>query len=112
MDNLASERRRHSRADESVCAWLQFPRDGAVYSTLTKDLGSHGAQFCAARRVSVSERVAICFQLPFTNIGCEAKVCWVKQVSGGESSFGVRFVNLTDCERDYLERFVVKTRVA
>lgn len=112
MDNDLADRRRYARVEEAVCTWLSFTRDCAAYATLTADLGPQGAQFCALRNVNVSEQVAIDFQFPTKTIECEAKVCWVKPAPNGRVNFGVRFVNLTGHERDYLERFLTKTAAA
>lgn len=107
-----SEKRRYARVKESVCTWLSFRGDCAAYATLSADLGSQGARFSALRRVNVKERVAVNFEFPTKTIGCEAEVRWVKPASNGWVEFGVRFVNLTGYERDYLERFLTRAAVA
>ena len=112
MDNKVSDRRRCTRVEEAVCAWLSFARDCAAYATLTADLAPQGARFCALRNVNVSERLAIDFQFPNKTIGCEAKVCWVSPAPNGRVNFGVRFVNLPRHERDYLEHYLTKTAAA
>ncbi len=112
MDNNSSDRRRHVRVPEAVCAWLSFSRDYAAYATLTEDLGPQGAQFCALRNVGISERLAIDFQFPTKTIGCEAKVCWVRPAPNGRVSFGVRFMNLSGLERDYLQQFLMSSAAA
>lgn len=105
---MASERRRYSRVGEAVCTWLSFHRDGAAYGTLTMDLGPCGAQFRANKRICVNERVSVHIQLPSGAIGCEGTVCWVQRAEDGASHFGVLFMDLPDCDRDHLHRYIGK----
>ncbi len=109
---MGSERRRHSRIDESVCAWVSFPRDGAAYGTLTSDVGPLGARLCTCRTVHVSEKVVLHLQFPSASIACEGAVCWVQAEPSGECTFGVQFENLPESERDYLRRHVSHARMA
>jgi hypothetical protein len=88
---------------------LSFRTDGTAYGTLTLDLGPHGARFSTLKRVHVSERVLLDIQLPSANIGCEGSVCWVTPRSDGQYDFGVRFLNITEGQRSFLERFLGRT---
>ena len=112
MDNLFSDRRQCERVEQAVCTWLSFAKDCAAYATLTTNIAASGAQFCASRSVTVSERLLIDLQFPSKTIGCEARVCWVAPVSNGRVNFGVRFVNLPKPERDLLERFLTQSIAA
>lgn len=112
MNKLFSDRRQCVRVEEAICTWLSFAKDCAAYATLTTDIAATGAQFCASRNVSVSERLLIDFQFPNKTIGCEAHVCWVAPENNGQVSFGVRFVNLPRTERDFLERFLTQSVAA
>lgn len=108
MKSTAQERRRHQRIGEAVCAWLSFRKDGAAYGSLTMDLGPEGAQFSALRSVDVGEHVMVHLQLPSSDIECKGKVCWVGPAAQGSSSFGVRFMDLREVERERLGRFLQK----
>jgi hypothetical protein len=85
---------------------LSFQRDRAAYGTLTVDIGMGGARFSALRRVATDEPVLVHLQLPSVNIECKGKVCWSSPDPNGLHSFGVRFLDLSEIERDHLQRFI------
>jgi hypothetical protein len=102
----AAEKRRFSRVEESVCAWVTFRKDSAAYGTLTMDLGMEGAKFSTLKNVNIGEQLLVFLQLPNMSIECKGKVCWTESAAGGLSSFGVRFLDLRDTERECLGRFL------
>jgi Tfp pilus assembly protein PilZ len=108
MERLSTtaEKRRFSRVEESVCAWVTFRKDSAAYGTLTMDLGMEGAKFSTLKNVNIGEQVLVFLQLPNMSIECKGKVCWTESSCTGLSSFGVRFLDLRDTERDCLNRFL------
>jgi Tfp pilus assembly protein PilZ len=102
----AAEKRRFNRVEESVCAWVTFRKDSAAYGTLTMDLGMEGAKFSTLKNVNIGEQLLVFLQLPNMSIECKGKVCWTESSPGGLSSFGVRFLDLRDTERECLNRFL------
>jgi len=106
METVHTDNRRFPRIDDSVCAWLSFKKDNAAYGTTTVDLGAEGARFSTLKNVRVGEHVIVCLQLPWMSIQCKGKICWTGSERGGLSSFGVRFLDLEEHERDYLGRYV------
>lgn len=106
METVQLDKRRFPRIDEAVCAWLSFKKDSAAYGTTTMDLGLEGARFTTLKRVDVGDNVIVCLQLPWMSIQCKGKVCWLSAETGGLYNFGVRFLDLRDNERDFLNRYV------
>lgn len=109
MSCVATEKRRFARVEDPVCTWLSFRKDNAAYGTLTLDLGAEGARFSTLRNVQIGEHVLVTLQLPASSIECKGRVCWSKQTPEGLFSFGVRFLDLREGERDALGRHVDKT---
>jgi len=101
---IETERRRYERVEEPVCTWLSFRTDSAAYGTLTVDVGMEGARFETHRRVAVGEHTLINLQLPSSSIECKGRVCWACRGEDGLFSFGVRFLDLREVERDWLGR--------
>jgi len=112
MDNCGAEKRRYSRIDEAVCAWVTFRRDSAAYGTLTVDLGLEGARFSTLRDVQVGEHVLVFLQLPAMSIECKGKVCWTDRTPDGLQCFGVRFLDLREAEREHLGRYLSEVTFA
>jgi hypothetical protein len=106
MNWSANERRRHARVEQHLCAWISFQASETAHGTLTVDLGAQGAQFSTLRSVEVSEPVLVCLQFPSGSIECKGRVCWTNWGSNGLNYFGVRFLDLSESERDRLEHYV------
>jgi len=68
------------------------------------DVGTEGARFTTHRQVVAGEHVLVNLQLPSSSIECKGRVCWCAREEDGLSSFGVRFVDLREAERDRLGR--------
>jgi len=112
MDSVGEEKRRFFRVEEAVCAWLQFRKDGAAYGTLTVDLGIEGARFSTPKGVAVGDMLLISLQLPKCSIECKGKICWSRVDENGMLSFGVRFLDLRETEREHLTHYVNQSIMA
>lgn len=108
----STDKRRFNRVEESVCAWVTFRKDSAAYGTLTMDLGLEGARFSTLKNVHIGDQLLVFLQLPNMSIECKGKVCWTEPGVDGLSSFGVRFLDLRDAEREYLSRFLSQLATA
>ena len=102
----ANERRCHARVEQRLCAWISFQASETAYGTLTVDIGARGAKFSTLRSVEIGEPVLVCLQFPSGSIDCKGKVCWAHWASNGLNYFGVRFLDLSDSERDRLEHYI------
>jgi len=98
------ERRRCPRKDTAVCVWMQFRRQPSVCGVTTSDLSPEGARFTAPLPVRPGEHVMLYLQLEQVaySIECKGKVCWAESQIGGETSFGVRFLDLRHEEEEQL----------
>lgn len=105
------ERRRSPRARRTVCAWISLRNNTAEYGTLTVDLGSDGAKFCALSKMEVGERVLLQLQMRAVSIECKARVVWTSVRPDGLHHFGVRFVDLSAAERRAIADFVSRSAV-
>lgn len=115
MDNspLAEiERRHHHRLSEQVCIRIVFPGDSTVYKGRPSDLSSTGARIRFPRSVNVHQRLHVHILLPEKDIGCEGQVCWVRMMMDGRCVFGVRFMELADYDRGFLENALGKACIA
>jgi len=112
MDSSSKDNRRFSRVEESVCAWVTFRKDSAAYGTLTMDLGTEGARFSTLKNVAIGDQVLVFLQLPNMSIECKGKVCWAEPAKDGLKDFGVRFLDLRDAEREYLNRYLSQLATA
>ena len=74
--------------------------------TYTVDLSQEGARFAGERPVDLRSLVLLRFQLenPPATIECKGRVCWSRAAGDGSNQFGIRFLDLTDDERELLER--------
>ena len=106
------EKRRFPRVPHPVCAWISFRKDTAAYGTLTVDLCPDGARFGALHQVETGERLLLSLQLPSANVECKGKVCWTDVSANGLHYFGVRFVDLSEAERDLLDEFTSESLAA
>ena len=104
------DRRRHARVRAHVCSWLQFQDDPVPWGMVCLDLSEEGAQFSAVRPMAFGASVLIHLQLePFAGtLECKAKVCWTTLMSNGLYHFGIRFMDLSQGERDDLSRLVAE----
>lgn len=109
---IETERRRYERVEEPVCTWLSFRTDSAAYGTLTVDVGMEGARFETHHCVAVGEHTLINLQLPSSSIECKGRVCWARRGEDGLFSFGVRFLDLREVERDWLGRHLSQCALA
>lgn len=109
MDNSPNiEKRHHHRLGAGVVLRISFPGDSTVYKGRPSDLSPTGARVKFPRQVKVNDRVHIHIILPEKNIGCEGLICWVKPLNEERWTFGVRFMELGQYERAYLESFLGK----
>jgi hypothetical protein len=101
-------RRRHERTKRPLCAWLEFQDEAGGRGMVTVDLGAEGAQFTSMQPVVPDEPVLVRLQ---TGPGgkaleCKGRVCWIRFMPNRLFNFGVRFVDLTDHERDSLTSII------
>lgn len=85
-----------------------FPGEDGRRVAYTVDLAPEGARFTCDRLVDLRSLVLLRLQLenPSTTIECKGRVCWSRRTSNGESQFGMRFLDLTDDERELLDRYL------
>lgn len=101
------EARRHSRYTVAVCAWLDFRCENTTRGTVSEDLSLEGARFSSMRPVAVGERVLVRMQLSRAGgpIECKGRVCWSNSLPNKLHTFGVRFVDLSEDERNGLSTY-------
>jgi PilZ domain-containing protein len=101
----ATERRRYTRRDATVFAWLRFPEGRGLYATTTLDVSEGGARFNLMQPVNKGEKVLLMVQLQPGKpaLECKGLVAWTEQEHHfAPHSFAVRFVDLFDEERDQI----------
>jgi len=108
---LNDDRRRFPRAKRTVCAWISLRDNATEYGTLTVDLSSDGASFCALSTIEVGERVLLSLQMRSVSIECKARVVWTSVRSDGLHHFGVRFLDLSTTERRVIADFVARSAI-
>jgi hypothetical protein len=104
------EARRHSRHSVAVCAWLDFRCENTTRGTVSEDLSLEGARFSSMRPVAVGEPVLVRMQLDRSGgpIECKGRVCWSNSLPNKLHTFGVRFVDLSEDERNGLSTYFDK----
>ncbi len=105
MDFSAEEKRQHARHHESICAWLSFCDDHALYGTITVDVGVGGARFNTQRCVKTGDHVLLNMQVEPKSVECKGRVCWTNCTEDGLNAFGVKFYDLRDDEREHLRKY-------
>jgi hypothetical protein len=108
MDRTGVDTRRFPRHDETVCAWLTFHYDSVQCGTLTEDVSADGARFSTLRTVNPGEHLLLHLQVDPIGIECKGKVCWNRNMPNGLSRFGVRFIDLSEDEREQLRRYLAR----
>ncbi|MBI4557893.1 MAG: PilZ domain-containing protein [Candidatus Hydrogenedentes bacterium] len=110
MGQGSNEHRRHSRRRVLVGGWLHFRGDDEHRDVATVDLGRDGARFDTVHVARLSEPVVLRLRLdPATApLECKGKVCWTQRLAGGVNRIGVHFLDLSDEERDQLDRFLAR----
>jgi len=105
MNMYAEFKRRYQREKVRVWTWMVLSRDGMPRVTRTIDLTPEGAQFSSVLPVDPYLVVLLRFQLeePPVALECKGRVCWSRMMDDGLYHYGVRFVDLSDDERDMLD---------
>jgi len=85
-----------------------FPGEDERRVAHTVDLAPEGARFSSGRPVELRSLVLLRLQLdnPPATIECKGRVCWSRPADDGSCQFGIRFLDLTDDERDLVERYL------
>jgi hypothetical protein len=76
------------------------------------DLGVEGARFAMIRPVQVGDQVLVNLLLPSGTIECKGRVCWSRDAEEEQNSFGVRFLDLREAEREYLSRHLINATLS
>ncbi len=105
-NNPVVEKRHHHRLTEGIRLRITFAGDGTVYKGLPSDLSPTGARLRIPRSVKIDQRIHIHILFSTKEIGCEGQVCWVKPMPDGDCIFGVRFMELQEYERAFLENAI------
>jgi c-di-GMP-binding flagellar brake protein YcgR len=103
------ERRRYARSQRTLCAWLSACEDESALGTRTVDLSCGGACFSSLSPIDVGKKLLVSLEMPPATIECKAKVCWNNLSSNGLHYFGVKFLDVSEHERNLLERFMTET---
>lgn len=106
MARIDDDNRRHSRYSKPICTWLSFYNGHGTYGTVTMDIGTGGARFCMMKNIDENDNVLLNVQVTPSCIECKGKVCWVENSDGGFNTFGVRFLDLSEEDRDSLNRYL------
>lgn len=102
------EKRHHHRLGLDVLLRVSIPGESTVYKGKPSDLSPTGARIKFPREIKVNSRVHVHILLPDKNIGCEGLVCWVRPLNEERWTLGVRFMEMNDYERAYLEAYLGK----
>lgn len=100
------EKRHHARISEAIHIRLLFPGDSTVYGGHPKDLSPNGARILFPHDVHVNTRLHVHIELPKKEIRCEGQVCWVESHDDGHCLFGVRFMEMDQYDREYLDHCI------
>ena len=106
MARIDTDNRLHSRFKKPICTWLSFFGGHGTYGTVTMDIGDGGARFCMMKDVNKDDRVLLNVQVAPSCIECKGRVCWVEDGEDGFNTFGVRFLDLSEEDRDSLKRYL------
>lgn len=106
MARLDRDKRRHNRHEKPVCTWLSFQNGQGTYGTVTMDIGMGGARFSMMKDVEENESVLLNVQVAPSGIECKGKICWVESKPGGVSNFGVRFLDISEEDRESLSLYL------
>ena len=105
---LTDNKRRHRRFAVPACTWLQFRNERAACATVSIDLSEEGARYCAIGPVEPGRPVLAHVQLRPGGLylECKAAVCWSEKMDDGLHHFGLRFLDLSELEREQLAEFL------
>jgi len=110
MNRHGEYKRRHQRKNVNVLAWSLLSLDAGPHVTETIDLASEGARLTSAHPVESYSIVLLRLRLEdsTTTIECKGRICWCESVDSGVYHYGVRFLDLSDDERELLEKYLAK----
>lgn len=106
------ERRRHIRHGIEISAWLYEPREGHPSPMRSGDLSLLGVRLTWLRPLPAGTSLLVRLQLGEngTAIECKGRVCWCAPLKNGLYHFGVRFLDMTEDEREEMEEFIRITK--
>lgn len=109
MNWFGNFRRRHPRRTVLMQACLYLRGLDAGAPVMSLNLGRHGALFSGSQPVSQGEPVLLALELsPGAFLECKGVVRWVRTMPNGRHHLGVRFLDLSDEERDMLDNLLLE----
>ena len=108
MNRHGEFKRRYQRRNVRIGTWILFAEEAGRRATYTVDLAQEGARFASDRPVELRSLVLLRLHLdnPLATIECKGRVCWSRRTGDRSNEFGIRFLDLTDDERELLERYL------
>jgi c-di-GMP-binding flagellar brake protein YcgR len=106
------ERRRHIRHRIETAVWLYEPRENRPSPMRSADLSLSGIRLTWLRPLVSGTPLLVRLQLGESGLAieCKGRVRWCAPLTNGLYHFGVRFLDMTEDERDQLEGFISVTK--